>query len=115
MASFAEDVRPLFRDSDVQRMRFAFDLSRFEDVRDHATAIAGRLSDGSMPCDGPWPADRIALFQRWIDLFRWRWSNDLFGSEPLIGASPDTFTRRWRKLVQRRQQRQLRNHRGPAD
>ena len=25
------------------------------------------LEDGSMPCDGSWPADRIATFRKWID------------------------------------------------
>jgi hypothetical protein len=55
MASFAEDIRPLFRPRDVQRMSFAFDLSKYEDVKDNAAAISERLSDGSMPCDGPGP------------------------------------------------------------
>jgi hypothetical protein len=36
MPSFARDIRPLFRDSDVARMRFAFDLSRYEDVQTNA-------------------------------------------------------------------------------
>ncbi len=67
MASFAQEIRPLFRDSDIQRMSFAFDLSRYEDVKDNAAAIAERLSDGSMPCDGPWPEDRIALFRQWMN------------------------------------------------
>ncbi len=66
MASFAQDIRPLFRDSDIQRMSFVFDLSRYEDVKDNAAAIAERLSDGSMPCDGPWPEDRVALFRQWM-------------------------------------------------
>jgi len=48
-------------------MSFAFDLSRYEDVKDNAAAIAERLSDGSMPCDGPWPEDRIALFRQWMN------------------------------------------------
>lgn len=64
---FAADIRPLFRDSDVAAMSFVFDLSKFEDVRDNAEAIHSRLADGSMPCDGPWPPERIALFRRWID------------------------------------------------
>jgi hypothetical protein len=25
------------------------------------------IEHGSMPCDGAWPAERIELFQRWID------------------------------------------------
>jgi len=47
-------------------MSFAFDLSRYEDVKDNAAAIAERLSDGSMPCDGPWPEERVALFRQWM-------------------------------------------------
>jgi hypothetical protein len=39
---------------------------RFEDVRDRADDILGGLEDGSMPCDGSWPADRIPTFRKWI-------------------------------------------------
>jgi hypothetical protein len=67
MLSFARDVRPLFRDDDVEAMRYAFDLSQHEDVRANAQGIYERLADGSMPCDGAWPADQIALFRRWMD------------------------------------------------
>jgi len=66
MPSFARDIRVLFRDSDVQEMKFAFDLSQYDDVRSNAEGIYERLVDGSMPCDGAWPADRLALFQQWI-------------------------------------------------
>jgi hypothetical protein len=66
MPSFAQDIRPLFRGSDIQRMRFAFDLGQYQDVARNADAIAARLSDGSMPCDGPWPEERVALFREWI-------------------------------------------------
>ena len=66
MPSFAQDIRPLFRERDVQRMSFVFDLSQYGDVARNADAIAARLSDGSMPCDGPWPEDRVALFRQWI-------------------------------------------------
>jgi hypothetical protein len=67
MLSFARDIRPLFRDYDVDAMRDAFDLSRHEDTRDNAEGIYERLADGCMPCDGAWPADHIALFRRWVD------------------------------------------------
>ena len=67
MLSFARDIRPLFRDDDVEEMKFAFDLSRHEDVRANAEGIYDRVADGSMPCDGAWPSDRIALFRRWVD------------------------------------------------
>ena len=65
---FAADIVGLFRaDVDRASMLFAFDLHRFEDVRDNAAAILARLRSGSMPCDAPWPSERVALFQRWID------------------------------------------------
>jgi hypothetical protein len=48
-------------------MRYAFDLSDHEDVKANAQSIYARLADGSMPCDAAWPADRLALFRRWVD------------------------------------------------
>ncbi len=66
MPSFAHDIRPLFRDKDVDEMQFAFDLSAYQDVRDNAEEIESRLAEGSMPCDGPWPADHVALFRQWM-------------------------------------------------
>jgi hypothetical protein len=67
MSSFARDIRPLFRDKDVEEMRFAFDLSQYEDVKANATAIYDRLAEGSMPCDEPWPPERIARFHQWME------------------------------------------------
>jgi hypothetical protein len=67
MASFASDIRPLFRDQDVEAMNFAFDLSDYETVKANAEGIYERLADGSMPCDEAWPDERVALFRRWID------------------------------------------------
>jgi hypothetical protein len=64
---FEEDVKPLFRDRDRDSMRFAFDLWSLDDVSTHADAIFDRLEAGTMPCDGAWPAERIAAFRRWID------------------------------------------------
>ena len=66
MPSFVRDIRGLFRDSDVEEMKFAFDLSQYDDVKTNAEAIAERLADGSMPCDEPWPAQKVALFQQWL-------------------------------------------------
>ena len=67
--SFAQDIRPLFRDSDVEEMRdvAGFDLSKYEDVRARARDIHERLADGSMPCDGAWPDEQIAKFKQWMD------------------------------------------------
>lgn len=67
MPSFAQDIRPLFRDKDVQEMRYAFDLRNYDEVKSHAQAIYDRLRDGSMPCDGVWAEDRIALFRQWME------------------------------------------------
>jgi CDGSH-type Zn-finger protein/truncated hemoglobin YjbI len=65
--TFAAHIKPLFREHDRQSMSFAFDLWSAEGVRQHATDILPRLQDGSMPCDGPWPAERIEVFQRWTE------------------------------------------------
>ncbi|HEY1320342.1 MAG TPA: ferritin-like domain-containing protein [Streptosporangiaceae bacterium] len=64
---FAAHIKPLFRQRDRQSMSFAFDLWSADDVRGHATDILKRLQDGSMPCDGAWPAAKIEVFQRWTE------------------------------------------------
>jgi hypothetical protein len=65
--TFEHDIKPLFRASDRAAMRKAFDLWSATDVATHGAAIAARLLDGSMPCDGPWPAERVAIFTRWLE------------------------------------------------
>jgi Ferritin-like len=64
---FEGDIKPLFREGDRNAMRFAFDLWSPDDVSTHADAILGRLEAGTMPCDGAWPAERVAVFRRWIE------------------------------------------------
>jgi hypothetical protein len=64
---FEQDIKPLFREQDRNAMRFAFDLWSHDDVSTNANAILGRLEAGTMPCDGAWPAERVALFRQWID------------------------------------------------
>ena len=75
--SFATDIRPLFTQMDIDHMSGFFDLSSFDDVKTNAPLILTRLqatsNDQVMPPppdrggDGPWTADKIALFQSWID------------------------------------------------
>lgn len=67
--SFAKDIRPLFRDDpDVSSMKdYGLDLSSYSHVKAKAQSIYATLVDGSMPCDGAWPAERIALFKKWMD------------------------------------------------
>jgi hypothetical protein len=65
--SFASEIKPLFREHDRTSMKRAFDLWSYEDVVAHSPAIAARLKEGSMPCDGPWPVDQVELFERWVN------------------------------------------------
>jgi hypothetical protein len=64
--SFERDIRSLFREKDRDSMLKAFDLWSHTDVVAHQDPIASRLANGTMPCDGAWPSDRVAAFQRWI-------------------------------------------------
>jgi CDGSH-type Zn-finger protein/truncated hemoglobin YjbI len=65
--SFAAHIKPLFREHDRQSMTFAFDLWSYDDVRAHAADILERLDNGSMPCDGAWPAEKVEVFKRWTE------------------------------------------------
>jgi CDGSH-type Zn-finger protein/truncated hemoglobin YjbI len=65
--SFAEHIKPLFRERDRQSMRFAFDLWSHDDVARHADAIFDRLQAGTMPCDGAWPQEHVDAFRRWLE------------------------------------------------
>jgi len=72
--SFATDIRPLFRDLDIQAMRGAdvhLDLASYEQVKQVALQIYQSLTYLSpvsrMPCDGKWPAAWIARFKDWMD------------------------------------------------
>jgi hypothetical protein len=65
--SFEADIKPLFRSGDRSSMSNWFDLWSATDVANHGPQIAERLQNGSMPCDGAWPPDQVALFQRWLD------------------------------------------------
>jgi hypothetical protein len=64
---FEADIKPLFRASDRASMQKAFDLWSYTDVVAHGAQIAERLQNGSMPCDGPWPAAQVSLFTAWRD------------------------------------------------
>ena len=64
--SFAQDVKPLFRESDRSAMSWAFDLWSYDDVSANADDIAAQLETGSMPCDAAWPAEQVDVFRRWV-------------------------------------------------
>ena len=65
--SFAAHVKPLFREHDRKSMTFAFDLWSQADVQAHAAGILERLRNGTMPCDGAWPQEKIEVFRRWTE------------------------------------------------
>jgi len=67
VVSFESDIRPLFRPEDADSMSWAFDLGSYEDVKEHAEVIYERVAEGSMPCDEPWPDERVQRFRDWID------------------------------------------------
>ena len=65
--SYAQDIKPLFREGDRESMSSAFDLWSYDDVVQNSDGILGRLRDGTMPCDGAWPEEQVDVFQRWVD------------------------------------------------
>jgi hypothetical protein len=68
MPSFAKDIRPLFRNVDIEHMKpLGLDLSSYDDVCDRADDIYDQVSNGFMPPDQPWSQDLIQLFRDWMD------------------------------------------------
>ncbi len=70
--SFANDIRPLFTQDDINHMRFRFDLSSRDDNQKFASVILNRLKGigGRVmppPPAAPWPQTQIDLYQQWID------------------------------------------------
>ena len=64
--SFAQTIRPLFREDDRASMDFAFDLWSYDDVRANAAMILERVEDGTMPCDEAWDDAKIQSFRDWV-------------------------------------------------
>jgi hypothetical protein len=64
---FEQQIKPLFRERDRESMKWAFDLWSHHDVAANSDAILVRLRDGTMPCDGAWSDEQIAVFQQWVD------------------------------------------------
>jgi hypothetical protein len=64
--SFANDIRPLFRQLDRDSMTpFGLDLHSYHDVKANFDEIFRRLSDGSMPCDTEWSQDKKHMLKAW--------------------------------------------------
>ncbi len=68
--SFATDIRPLFREGDIRCMKnvgVELDDPTWMCVPENAQTVYGAVSGGKMPPDEPWPAERVALFKKWMD------------------------------------------------
>jgi hypothetical protein len=68
--SYANDIRPLFRNGDIQCMApmgVLLDDPTWMCVQVNAQTVYGQVSTGSMPPDAPWSQDRITLFKNWMD------------------------------------------------
>jgi hypothetical protein len=68
--SFATDIRPLFREDDIECMKpmgVELDNPAWMRVPANAQSVYAAVADGSMPPGEPWPADRVALFKKWMD------------------------------------------------
>jgi hypothetical protein len=65
--SFEQHIKPLFRERDRDSMKPVFDLWSHADVALNSEAILRRLREGTMPCDGAWPDEQVALFHSWVE------------------------------------------------
>ena len=71
--SFARDILPLFRPTDIEHMAdLGVDLATYDGVRQSAAAIARRVGQPGPrrmppPPDPPWTPAQVALLQRWIE------------------------------------------------
>lgn len=69
--SFARDILPMFTDLDIHRMKWAFDLSVYDDVKTNAAKIEDRIQGiGGAPMPPPPPKGDGPWSQAWIDLFK---------------------------------------------
>ncbi len=62
-----DPIQGYFTDEDIAHMEFLFDLSDYEEARDHAEEIYKSVAEGWMPPDEPWPEERVACFKKWMD------------------------------------------------
>jgi hypothetical protein len=68
--SFATDIRPLFRDGDIECMEpsgVKLDDPAWMCVPANAESVYKEVAAGTMPPDEPWPQERVSLFKKWMD------------------------------------------------
>ena len=68
--SFATDIRPLFREDDIECMKpmgvYVCD-AEWMCFAANAQSVYGPLAAGTMPPDAPWAAEKVSLFKQWMD------------------------------------------------
>jgi hypothetical protein len=64
--TFDGTIKEMFREKDRQRMEWAFDLWKYEDVKGNAEGILERVEAGDMPCDEAWTPEQIETFRSWM-------------------------------------------------
>jgi hypothetical protein len=68
--SFATDIRPLFREGDIECMKpdgVDLDDPAWMCIPANAQRVYGAVSAGTMPPDDPWSDERVSLFKRWME------------------------------------------------
>ncbi len=68
--SFATDIRPLFRDEDIDCMKPSgvdLDDPAWMCVPANAQSVYREVSAGAMPPDEAWSANGVSLFKKWMD------------------------------------------------
>jgi len=61
-------IKTFFRPFDIDSMKdMGIDLGSYDSVKANGAGIYQRTSAGEMPCDGPWPKERVDTFKQWID------------------------------------------------
>jgi rubrerythrin len=67
--SYQADIRPLFRDFDVDALKHLdnIDLNDVADVQANGKALQEQIEAGTFPYDACWPPEQIDLFGRWVE------------------------------------------------
>lgn len=61
-------IKGYFRPKDITAMKpRKVDLATYNGVKSRAKDIYDQLESGNMPCDDPWPQEKVATFKQWMD------------------------------------------------
>ena len=61
-------IKGYFRAKDINAMKSRkVDLATYNGVTSRIKDIWDQLSSGAMPCDAPWPQEKLDTFKQWKD------------------------------------------------